>query len=54
MELDINPDWIDLRDLSAAGHPADPGRCRLLPGQYQPAARYYSVANRDFTAVYAR
>jgi hypothetical protein len=26
----------------------------LLPTQIQPAARYYAVANRDFTAVYAR
>jgi len=39
---------------SVAGHPFDPRPVPLLPGQYQPAARYYSVADRDFTAVYAR
>ena len=54
MQLDINPEWTDFTYYRPAGHPADPRPVPLLPGQYQPAARYYSVADRDFTAVYAR
>jgi hypothetical protein len=54
MQLDINPEWTDFMYYRPAGHPFDPRPVPLLPGQYQPAARYYSVADRDFTAVYAR
>jgi hypothetical protein len=53
MELDINPDWMSfmyyLHDMSARPTPIN-----LLPDQMQPPNRYYSPANRDFTAVYAR
>ncbi len=54
MQLDINPDWMSfmyyLHQLS--GGPLKP--VNLLPDQMQPPNRYYSPANRDFTAVYAR
>ncbi len=53
MQLDINPDWMSFmyyqHDLRA-----NPTPVNLLPDQIQPADRYYSPANRDFTAVYAR
>jgi hypothetical protein len=53
MQLDINPDWMSfmyyLHDMSASPAPNN-----LLPDQMQPPTRYYSPANRDFTAVYAR
>ena len=53
MQLDINPDWMSfmyyLHDMSARPRPVN-----LLPNQLQPPDRYYSPANRDFTAVYAR
>jgi len=35
-------------------HPADPAPVNLLPDQVQPPDRFYSLASRDFTAVYAR
>ncbi len=54
MELDINPDWMSFMYYLPIGHPADPSPVNLLPGQIQPADRYYSVSNRDFTAVFAR
>jgi hypothetical protein len=54
LQLDINPEWTNFMYYRPAGHPADPRPVVLLPGQNQPAARYYSVADRDFTAVYAR
>ena len=54
MELDINPDWMSFMYYLPKGHPADPTPVSLLPGQLQPADRYYSVSNRDFTAVFAR
>ncbi len=53
MQLDINPDWMSymyyLHDMSARPKPIN-----LLPNQMQQPNRYYSPANRDFTAVYAR
>ena len=54
MELDINPDWTNFMYYRPGGHPANPTPVSLLPDQVQPAARYYSLTNRDFTAVFAR
>jgi Phosphodiester glycosidase len=54
MELDINPDWMSYMTYKPQHHPANPVPVNLLPTQIQPATRYYAVANRDFTAVYAR
>jgi Phosphodiester glycosidase len=53
MQLDINPEWMSFM-YYIPRHPADPTPVALLPGQMQPADRYYSVSGRDFTAVYAR
>jgi hypothetical protein len=53
MQLDINPDWTSFM-YYVPSHPADPTPVALLPGQVQPADRYYSVSGRDFTAVYSR
>ena len=49
LQLDINPDWMSFEYYRAGSRPAN-----LLPDQLQPADRYFSVASRDFTAVYAR
>jgi hypothetical protein len=54
MELDINPDWMSFMYYLPGHNPADPTPVNLLPDQLQPADRYYSPANRDFTAVFAR
>ncbi|HEX3493556.1 MAG TPA: hypothetical protein VHU92_29740 [Streptosporangiaceae bacterium] len=54
MELDINPDWTNFMYYKPGHHPADPTPVNLLPDQVQPATRYYALANRDFTAVFAR
>jgi hypothetical protein len=54
MELDINPDWTNFMYYLPRHHPANPTPVNLLPGQLQPAYRYYSISNRDFTAVFAR
>lgn len=54
MELDINPDWTDFMYYRPGGHPGDPTPVALLPDQIQPAARYYYLTNRDFTAVFSR
>jgi len=54
MQLDINPDWTNFMYYRPAATPADPAPEALLPGQVQPAGRYYSLASRDFTAVFAR
>ena len=51
MELDINPDWMSYMTYHPQHHPANPVPVNLLPTQIQPAARYYAVANRDFTAI---
>jgi hypothetical protein len=53
MQLDINPDWTSFM-YYVPSRPADPTPVALLPGQVQPADRYYSVSGRDFTAVYSR
>ena len=54
MELDINPDWTNFMYYDPGQHPGNPRPVSLLPDQMQPAGRYYSPANRDFTAVFAR
>jgi hypothetical protein len=54
MELDINPDWTNFMFYEPGTHPANPTPVSLLPDQVQPADRYYALANRDFTAVFAR
>jgi hypothetical protein len=54
MQLDINPDWMSFMYYLPRHHPADPTPVNLLPDQVQSAARYYAIANRDFTAVFAR
>jgi hypothetical protein len=54
MELDINPDWMSYMYYLPKHHPANPAPVNLLPNQIQPPDRYYGLANRDFTAVYAR
>jgi hypothetical protein len=54
MELDINPDWMSYMYYLPKHHPADPTPVNLLPDQLQPPDRYYGLASRDFTAVYAR
>ena len=54
MELDINPDWMSYMYYLPKHHPANPTPHNLLPDQLQPPDRYYGLANRDFTAVYAR
>jgi Phosphodiester glycosidase len=54
MQLDINPEWMSFMYYRPGHHPADPTPLNLLPGQQQPAGRYYEPSSRDFTAVYAR
>lgn len=54
MELDINPDWMSFMYYLPKDHPSDPTPVNLLPNQIQPPDRYYFIANRDFTAVFAR
>jgi hypothetical protein len=54
MQLDINPDWMSYMYYLPGHHPADPKPVNLLPDQIQPPDRFYSLASRDFTAVYAR
>ena len=54
MELDINPDWMSYMYYLPKHHPADPTPVNLLPDQVQQPDRYYGLASRDFTAVYAR
>jgi hypothetical protein len=54
MELDINPDWMSYMYYLPKHHPADPSPVNLLPDQVQAPDRYYGLASRDFTAVYAR
>lgn len=54
MELDINPDWMSFMYYLPRSHPANPTPVNLLQNQIQPPYRYYSISNRDFTAVFAR
>ena len=49
MELDINPEWVQ---LDAAGKPGGALRARI-PGQHRPANQYLVGWTRDFIAVLA-
>ena len=47
MELDINPEWVQLALASHPGAPLSPG----VPGQNRPADQYLIGWTRDFVAV---
>ncbi|MGH3210133.1 MAG: hypothetical protein ACRDNO_20500 [Trebonia sp.] len=49
MELDINPEWVQ---LDVAGRPGSPLRA-AVPGQHRPADQYLTGWTRDFIAVLA-
>jgi hypothetical protein len=50
MELDINPEWVQLDTATRPG-----GRLRAdVPGQSRPAGQYLSGWSRDFVTVLAR
>ena len=49
MELDINPEWVQ---LDVAGQPGGSLRA-AVPGQYRPANQYLVGWTRDFIAVLA-
>ena len=49
MELDINPEWVQ---LDVAGRPGGPLRA-AVPGQHRPATQYLTGWTRDFIAVLA-
>jgi hypothetical protein len=47
MQLDINPEWVQ---LDAATHPGGPLRAEI-PGQHRPASQYFTGWTRDFITV---
>ena len=49
MELDINPEWVQ---MDAASKPGAPLRAEV-PGQYRPADQYLVGWTRDFFTVLA-
>jgi hypothetical protein len=49
MELDINPEWVQ---LDVAGRPGGPLRA-AVPGQHRPAGQFLTGWTRDFIAVLA-
>ncbi len=49
MELDINPEWVQLAMASSPGGPLSTG----VPGQNRPADQYLTGWTRDFVAVLA-
>ncbi len=49
MELDINPEWVQLDLASSPGGPLQ----AAVPGQYRPADQYISGWTRDFVTVTA-
>jgi hypothetical protein len=49
MELDINPEWIQLDLASTAGGPL----ATAVPGQFRPADQYLAGWTRDFITVIA-
>ena len=49
MELDINPEWVQ---LDAARSPGGPLAAEV-PGQHRPANQYLTGWTRDFIAVLA-
>jgi hypothetical protein len=50
MELDINPEWVQLDAASRPGGPLRAG----IPGQHRPANQYLAGWTRDFIAVQAQ
>ena len=49
MELDINPEWVQLAWAAAPGGPLSPG----VPGQNRPGNQYQIGWSRDFVTVLA-
>ena len=49
MELDINPEWVQLDVARSPGGPLTAG----IPGQHRPANQYLTGWTRDFIAVLA-
>jgi hypothetical protein len=49
MQLDINPEWVQLDAAAAGGTPL----VAQVPGQNRPASQYLSGWTRDFFAVMA-
>ena len=49
MELDINPEWVQLASAATPGGPLTPG----IPGQRRPADQYELGWSRDFVTVMA-
>lgn len=49
MELDINPEWVQLDYAASAGAPLQTG----IPGQNRPASQFQSGWTRDFVTVLA-
>ena len=49
MELDINPEWVQLDVAKAPGH----GLRAAIPGQNRPASQYLVGWTRDFITVLA-
>ena len=49
MELDINPEWVQMDVASSPGGPLKAG----IPGQHRPATQYLTGWTRDFIAVLA-
>jgi len=49
MELDINPEWVQLAVSTRAGGPLFPG----VPGQHRPSNQYIMGWTRDFVTVLA-
>jgi hypothetical protein len=50
MQLDINPEWVQ---LDSASRPGGPLRTKI-PGQHRPAGQYLTGWTRDFIAVLAQ
>ena len=49
MELDINPEWVQMDSAARPGGPLSAG----VPGQHRPATQYLTGWTRDFIAVLA-
>ena len=49
MELDINPEWVQLDTARAPGGPLT----AAVPGQVRPASQYLAGWTRDFLTVLA-
>jgi hypothetical protein len=49
MELDINPEWVQLATARAPGGPLT----AAIPGQIRPAGQYLTGWTRDFITVLA-